>query len=111
MDTSLLVGSCDAESVGREALPPWGGLVGSGEVSKGGQLEEKDGVCVKEEERKTEQSKCFEITRQSMINFTVDREMFTCIGRARYCWLQLSIVHLTQEVWTCVQAYSLIITT
>ena len=44
--TSLVVGFCGAESVGREGLSPWGGLVVSGEVSKGGQLEENDGVCV-----------------------------------------------------------------
>ena len=46
MATSLVVGFCGAESVGREGLSPWGGLVVSGEVSKGGQLEENDGVCV-----------------------------------------------------------------
>ena len=50
MATSLLVGSCGAESVGREGLSPWGGLVGSGEDSKGGQLEEKDGACVRVKE-------------------------------------------------------------
>ena len=46
MATSLVVGFCGAESVGREGLSPRGGLVVSGEVSKGGQLEENDGVCV-----------------------------------------------------------------
>ena len=54
--TLLLVGSCDAESVGREALSSWGGLVGSGEVSKGGQLEERRMeyvVCVKEGRERT----------------------------------------------------------